>query len=163
MSGTRGRSGGHNKLPKVVRLLHGTSRPSRENAAEPILKPGLPRPPSWLSAEGRREYRRLAKLLPENIAARSDGEALALAACALVEYRDADVVIRDEGVMLTRTTRHGTSSYRHPALSIRADAFKRYRDCLRGFGLDPQSRDGVSAVPVQVATDPAEKYFTESS
>lgn len=159
MAGVRGRSGGSNRLPTAIKEARGTLRKSRLRSDEPVLSLTLPSPPEWLSESGRLAYARLGqRVLLARVVTEVDGDALALAVSALEEMLAADEIVRRDGAVLERTTETGSSFYRHPAVMIRADAWRRYRDALRAFGLDPQSRAGVSAIPEKEASSAA-GYF----
>lgn len=158
MAGVKGRSGGHNRLPTRLKARRGTLRKSRLNPKEPRLEVFLPAPPPWLSPRACDFYARLGAIAEiAAVVTRADGDALGLAAAALEELVEADEIIRKEGAVLTRTTENGEVHYRHPAAIQRADAWRRYRDALRAFGLDPQSRAGVSAI--LASDDPLEKRY----
>jgi P27 family predicted phage terminase small subunit len=156
----RGRSGGWNRLPRSVKAARGTLRKGRLNALEPQLPAHVPTPPRWLSPEGRRLFRRLGRLIaPLRVCTQPDGEMLALGAAALEEFLAADQTIRAEGTVLTRVTRYGKSCYAHPSIQVRRDAWRRYREALRSFGADPQSRQGVASIPPSDGDSKADSYF----
>ena len=155
----KGRSGGQNRLPTRLKRLRGTLRKSRLNPKEPRLKLFLPNPPPWLSGRARDYYARLGAIAEiAAVITKADGDALGLAAIALEELVEADAIIRQEGAVLRRTTANGEVMYRHPATTQRADAWRRFRDALRAFGLDPQSRSGVAAL-VGDNLGPESRYF----
>jgi P27 family predicted phage terminase small subunit len=81
------------------------------------------------------------------VLADTDAPTLALACAALAEYQQADAMVVAEGITLTRTDATGQKVVvRHPAVAIRADAWRRARDALRAFGLSPADRDRVAQV-----------------
>lgn len=160
MSGVRGRSGGHNRLPTSSKRTRGTLRKCRLQQHEPQPEVFLPDAPKWLSRRARKFYAQLGAITElARVVTRADGEALALAASALDELVQAEKTIRKEGAILTRTTENGVSHYRHPAAVLRESAWRRYRDALRAFGLDPQSRGTVSAISPSETASGEGKYF----
>lgn len=148
------------RKPTQLKVLEGTARADRLKAGEPKPAPGLPRAPAWLPAAARSHYRRLARLVAIlKVGARTDGEQLGAAACALLEYLEHDAVIRAEGLMLSRSTERGELRFRHPLLSARADAWRRYVAALEAFGLNPRARGNVEALEQPEAPEGAARYF----
>jgi P27 family predicted phage terminase small subunit len=164
MSGKKGMStGGHNKLPTAIKELKGTLKPSRQRAAR--MKPplGVPRPEKWLKGLGRQHYATLAKLVaPLKVCALCDGPMLSMTAAALAEYDEAAAIVERDGQDLRRETENGVTFYAHPATRIAADAWRRVREGLRSFGLDPQSRDSVAVIDDTTATDPNADFFNDT-
>lgn len=160
MSGVKGRSGGRNRLPTYIKDGRGTNRRDRSRPNEPKPKVCLPPTPVWLSDEAKVIYARLGRTVVRmRVCTEADGEALALAAVALEDWQEADRRIREDGMILTRSTEHGQVLYRNPAGIVKERAWRNYRDALRSFGLDPQSRAGVAAVTDDDEMDAAEHYF----
>ncbi|HEY4370274.1 MAG TPA: phage terminase small subunit P27 family [Steroidobacteraceae bacterium] len=156
MAGTKGRSGGQNRIPDEIKARKGTLKPSRTNSKAPRPAVKLAAPPRWLTERATSIYRRLGLALLElRVIGSSDGEALALAAHAGDEFLQADELVQRDGITLTR----GSTIYKNPAVSIRESAWKRYRDALRSFGMDPQSRDGVRTIDESDTGDPTARYF----
>lgn len=155
MAGAKGRSGGQNRLPDKLKLLKGTLKQSRINPKAPAPSVKLADPPQWLTQRGLDIYLRLGRaLLTLRVIGSCDADALALAAHACDEFLQADEQVKRDGLTLTR----GTTTYKNPAVVIRESAWKRYRDALRSFGMDPQSRDSVRTIDEPEA-DPTGKYF----
>lgn len=153
MAGVKGRSGGHNRLPTAMKELTGTLKPGRANTREPQVTYGLADAPLWLSDECREHYDRLGALaLEAGVVSTVDGEALALTAKALREYLQACVEVDAQGLIVSESQvdKDGKElrikSRLNPAATARADAWRRYREGLRMFGLDPQSRGSVMAI-----------------
>jgi P27 family predicted phage terminase small subunit len=159
MSGVKGqRSGGHNRLPTILKRTKGTEKPSRVNPDEPQPTAGDSTPPDWLSAEELIVYHRLEiKARKMNVMSEVDGDALALAAAALVEYRQAKAVIKKHGMLIKRETKFGTSLVGNPACTVAAGAWRRYQSGLKSFGMDPQARGTVSTLPAK--DDDPTSYF----
>ena len=148
MAGAKGRSGGHNRLPTSIKETKGTIKESRRKPNEPKPTPGIPLPPKWLSPEEIEAYNDLAvDVKAINTCSLQDGKALALAASAFVDWRTACKKVRREGITILRETKTGQTTIANPACTVRAESWRRYQSGLRAFGLDPQSRGGVSALP----------------
>jgi P27 family predicted phage terminase small subunit len=160
MSGTKGHSGGRNRLSTAEKKRRGTLRKVRQALREPRYTVGLPTPPGHLTARARAFYLRVgARLVANRVLTEGDGERLALLAHSHDEFLAADELVRDEGMVLKRRTEDGDeTSYRHPACIVRDGAWRRYVDGLRAFGLDPQSRGGVSVIDDE-KEDPEAQYF----
>jgi P27 family predicted phage terminase small subunit len=169
MSGAKGRSGGHNRLPTAIKLAQGTLRKDRvKRRAALASKPGadpaprrLPKAPVWLPDSARPYYRKLgAHALQMNVIDATHAEALAVTAMALAEFVDADELVRREGMVINQETAAGhVVKVRHPACLIRDGAWRRVRDGLRAFGLTPADADHVREVPDRRESAEA-KYFT---
>lgn len=160
MSGAKGRSGGHNKLPTELKSVRGTEKPSRVRVDEPTPTAGLPTPPPYLTMQELEEYHRLGLIIQThlNVTTLADGDSLALAACALVEYINARKDIEEKGRLIelptitvretkrVKTTRTTLDYMKNPMISTAENAWVRFRNALRSFGMDPQSRSSVSVV-----------------
>jgi P27 family predicted phage terminase small subunit len=87
-----------------------------------------------------------------------DGDSLALAAVAIEEFAAADELVRSEGLILTRPA---GGKYKHPAVAVRADAWRRVQSGLRSFGLDPVARASVTAIEPDESDAVAARYFSD--
>ena len=142
MPGTVGRSGGHNRRGASRKQLHGTARPDRED--EPTFTPGRPERPAWLTDEvAIAAWERVCGLLEaRGTLSAGDADAVLLVAVAEAEYRRADALIEAEGLVVGGAA--------HPAVRIRADAWKRWSAALSRLGLDPVTRSRVEpAAPLK--------------
>jgi P27 family predicted phage terminase small subunit len=149
MSGVKGRTGIHNRLPTAMKELQGTLKPSRASVREPRVTFGLPGPPRWLkSADALEHFEAIGQMaLEAGVISTVDSNALAIAATALCEYIEACADVEANGLLLSETTKDGHERTRlNPAASVRSDAWRRFREGLRMFGLDPQSRGSVVAI-----------------
>jgi P27 family predicted phage terminase small subunit len=149
MSGVKGRSGGQNRLPNAVKELQGTLDSRRQNVREPRVTFGMPKPPRWLKSEKALEhFQAIGEVAVEaGVISTVDGNALAMAAAALCEYIAACEDVDANGLLMSESTKEGNGRTRlNPAASVRSDAWRRFREGLRMFGLDPQSRGSVVAI-----------------
>lgn len=160
--------------PTELKLVRGTQRADRANAAEPkpaVLEVGT-KPPSWLKGPRRRRaWAELAELLRgQHLLTVMDTAALAMLVDAYGDYLEASDLINGQACSdcgrpmtsrtkcasgdhnagqryYTTTTREGSLMIRpHPAMAVRQDAWKRLALMLSRFGMDPSSRTKVTAV-----------------
>ncbi len=90
----------------------------------------------------------------------ADLDALRLLCLAHAEFAEADAIIGREGLTYASSTDSGGTILRpHPAVAIRADAWRRCRAMLVEFGLTPAARGKVSAISEAEGADPAAAYF----
>jgi P27 family predicted phage terminase small subunit len=121
----------------------------RMNSDEPAIVVHAPPPPDWLSERAREFYLSLSRDAERlGVMSDSDGQALALTAHAADEFLVADEQVTKYGLLIKRTHLDGiVTAHLNPAVRARQDAWRRYSVGLRSFGLDPQSRATVRAVP----------------
>lgn len=145
------------RVPSALKVVRGTDRPDRRNAHEPRPRAAdtSARPPAWLklSPLARRAWADIAPILREmTVLSEADRIALALLCDTLAEYVEAKRLVDAEGAVYW--TKGKTVMQRtHPAVAIRADAWRRARLMLSEFGLTPAARPRVSGIPDDEATD----------
>jgi P27 family predicted phage terminase small subunit len=105
----------------------------------------IPAPPKWLEGEGRKEYRRVARLLVD-LRVLTEADAVALAAYAQQYQRwvDAEEQVRKLGMLIKSP--NGFPIY-NPYLSIANQALKTMRQFMQDFGMTPASRSRIEAQP----------------
>jgi len=97
-----------------------------------------PPAPTWLSADAKREWRRVLPILVERrILTTADLGSLENYCVAIGQVREMERVLQSEGH--TYTTDNGAIK-RHPATAIQADAMTRARLLAAELGLTPVSR-----------------------
>ena len=113
-------------------------------APSPVLD--VPRPPAWLSRDGKAEWKRVAPLLIHERRTLDVGDMATLAAycTAAGEVAEASRVIAVEGMLYAGAS----GPKRHPAVAIRAEAMKQVRQLAGELGLTPVSR---SRAPMRAA------------
>jgi P27 family predicted phage terminase small subunit len=123
--------------------MSNTERKTRE-AAEARLRTGSDKvkPPSWLTREAKREFRRLAKMLLDvELVTNLDVDLLAMFANTLVCYREMDAEIREQGLMATYTNKAGAeNTIPNPLLSHRKQLGDQLRMLAAEFGFTPSAR-----------------------
>jgi P27 family predicted phage terminase small subunit len=148
--------------PKPTRLkaLEGTLRSDRRNPNEPETKPAIPRCPTHLGSEAKREWRRLAPQLARlGLLSKIDREALALFCQAWARWVEAEEALKRYGVMVKSPNGFPMQS---PYLAVANKAMEQMRALLAEFGMSPSSRTRVHATPQIDEDDPMEQLLRES-
>lgn len=149
---------GRPKTPTNILLLNGADKkdPARfkgRNPPEPTK--GIPKPPRWLSKNGKKAFRELAKITDGmNVLTLADSSSLAMICDAYSDYLDAKEIIDSEGMIYDFTNRDGqTMKKMNPAASIKADAWRRVMIGLGQFGLSPSAREKIN-IPKALTKNP---------
>lgn len=142
MSGQKGRSGGHNRKPTVLKELAGTLKPGRVNHEEPDL-PALaqaPRCPVHLKGEVRKTWQKVGRLLAKmGVLTEADLHALEAYCVIFARWQDAEANLITYGVMLSDAGKLFPSPY----LRVAEDCLKQMRAWMTEFGITPSSRSRV--------------------
>jgi P27 family predicted phage terminase small subunit len=118
-----------------------TGKALPKNEPQPSIE--IPPPPSFLSNIGKREYRRVAKILkPLGVITELDSTMLAAYADAFSTWADAVDKIKSEGYMLTG--KNG-NFYQNPYVGMKNQAMEKVIKIAAEFGMTPSSRSRVSA------------------
>ena len=149
-------SRGAKPKPTRLKVLAGTQRADRMNKNEPNPKVEIPRCPSHLSDEAKREWRRVAKdLAVVGLLTRIDRAALAAYCQAWGRWVEAEEALRKHGVMVKSPNGYPMQS---PYLAVANKAMEQMRALLAEFGMSPSSRTRVHAEPV-LEDDPFEEFL----
>jgi len=136
--------------PTVLKALEGTYRPDRAVPNEPEPALGAPPCPPHLSGAGKVAWEFFVEeLLQLGVLAVRDGPALEMLCSAYAEFAQANEIVEREGLTFRGTTKSGEMLLPHPAVRIRADAWRRVHRMLVEFGLTPSARTRVSALVPQ--------------
>ena len=136
---------GARPLPTRLKVVRGTLRKGRTNMHEPALPIEIPRCPAHLSAEAKREWKRIsADLVGYGLLTRIDRAALALYCEAWGRWVEAEQALRKFGVMIKAPSGFPMQS---PYLAIANKAMEQMRAMLCEFGMSPSSRTRVHATP----------------
>lgn len=131
--------------PTALKELAGNPGKRPLNRLEPKPKVEIPPCPSWLTAAGKREYKRLAKLLVElRVITEADRLALGALTYQFSKWLEAEAMVSVEGRVLTSEK---GGMYLNPWEGIANSAFKNMTVLLREFGLTPASRSRIEAQP----------------
>ena len=145
---------GARPLPTKLKVVRGTLRKGRTNAHEPALPVEIPRCPAHLSAEAKRERKRISVDLAScGLLTRIDRAALALYCESWGRWVAAEEALRAYGVMIKAPSGFPMQS---PYLAIANKAFEQMRAMLGEFGMSPSSRTRVHAAAVVDEDDPLE-------
>ena len=144
MSGVKGRSGGHNRLPTVVKALAGTLKPSRVNPDEPVI-PALteiPKAPSYLSAMAKRFWTRTAGVLVEmGVLTEADLPGLEAYCSVYARWRDAEAHLKKSTTIMGGAT--GTVEMLSVYSRVSRECLKEMKSWMVEFGLTPSSRSRI--------------------
>lgn len=136
---------GRPRKPTALKILTGNPGRRPLNQSEPQPDGTAPKCPSWLDAEGKRTWKRLAPELHRlGLLTCVDGEALACLCQAWSELKQATETLKAEGRYVTLVT-GGRQS--HPAVSQQRTAMRTIKDFCSLFGLDPSSRSRLHVQP----------------
>jgi P27 family predicted phage terminase small subunit len=145
MGGVKGR-GGRRPKPNVVKLI--TGNPGRRPLLEkhtPQPKPTMPRCPSHLDAEAKREWKLVApQLYGLGLLTEIDRDALAVYCSCYSQWVMAERYLQEHG--LTIVTPQGIERA-SPWVKIALDAQRLMFDVAREFGMTPPSRARIRVEP----------------
>jgi P27 family predicted phage terminase small subunit len=134
----------------VLKLLQGNpgKRPIRH---EPKPRLEMPRCPSHLDAEARREWRRVApELHALGLLTAIDGDALAVYCTAWSQWVEAEKHLEEDGLVISVNGVERPS----PWLRIANQAQRLVLDMAREFGMTPISRGRITVIAPPAAADP---------
>lgn len=126
--------------PTKLKLLHGETRPSQINSAEPQPSPGVPERPEWLDDDAKEMWDLVVgELEPTGVLCRVDGPALAILCESLVHHRQAAERVDREGTLVLG--RQGL--VKHPAMQVARDQALVARAFMQEFGMTPSARSQI--------------------
>jgi P27 family predicted phage terminase small subunit len=107
------------------------------------------------------EWNRLCdSALNAEVLTKQDRSIVELAALAYAEYMDAIDEVKKYGTTYETTNQNGDRLIKaNPAVTIRADAWRRYRAAICELGFSPAARAKVSTTDPGEDESPGEKYF----
>ena len=160
MSGIKGRSGGHNRLPTIVKEMNGTLKPSRVNSNEPVIVAltEAPKAPSYLPEMAKRAWRRTAATLV-GMAVLTEADLVGLEAyCTLyAHWRKAERQLKGS---LTITGTSGVIMI-SPYQKISRECLKEMKAWMQEFGLTPSSRSSIQVDKPAAPEDDTEDWFND--
>jgi P27 family predicted phage terminase small subunit len=146
-------------------LTGGKYRDRSKPPAESKHSADVPRMPSYLSPDARREWKRLLPLLIERGSLTAgDAQGLSLHCETFARWVKCQKQINEEGLMQTVTVldKHGdkvTRTKPHPCLKIAQDCERSLRVSLASMGLTPQSREKI--IPAKQVEEKTESILTQ--
>ena len=145
---------GPKPTPTPILKLRGNTKQVRQRAGEPQPRLGRPTCPAWLSAGGKKEWRRITQQLEElRLLAAIDRAALSAYCQSVAEMELSTAMLEKEGRVIEHRSydkqgRVATSIQRaHPACALQAAAFRNIKQFLAEFGLSPSARTRINAPP----------------
>jgi P27 family predicted phage terminase small subunit len=130
------------RLPTNLKLLKGTYQPCRGNTNEPQPEAARPPCPSFLSQEGKKEWRRVSKeLFVLGLLSNLDRAALAAYCQAYGRWIEAERALTREGLMVMSPNGFQQPN---PWLSIASKALDQLRAFAADFGMSPVARSKVT-------------------
>lgn len=156
---------GPQPIPSMVKMSRGTWRADRAASNEPIAT-GKPTCPSWLSPDGKREYRRIVRLLSDmGVIGQIDANVLTRYAATWVRWRQAVQAIQTQGDIVPIISADGneTGRMQNPHTSI-ARQLSEQLDRLEGsLGMNPSARSRISvAMPPQKPAEQDKSRFFDA-
>lgn len=136
-------SGGRNKKPSALHVLHGVPGKRKLNNREPVYPDdGILEPPAFLSDYAKQEWLRIAPILrTQRVLTSADRAALAGYCESFALFTRSTIALQAEGDTV-RSKRGKPTANTH--IRIQMQALDRMHRYLRSFGLDPQSRAGIT-------------------
>lgn len=165
-------SGGHNRKPRELKVIHGTFRKDRnpEHEPEPQKVFEVPKPPNWLNSYGKSRWRELAaELVETGLLTVVDLPALEMTCDIYGQYRDLhDAIYKpidpETGKSSKRSLAEymaGANSQTIPEYTAMRNLLTAYKSYLAEFGLTPVSRNRVNIPKPERAEDPMEALLNE--
>lgn len=144
---------GRKSKPDHLKLVSGTLRPDRVNAAAPKPSEDLPASPDWLSGRAATIFDDLVSIIgPMGIGSSTDTAMLAILASRLEEVEICTAIIEDGGRTFVSNVSYDDEGRMesqqikgHPVVAQRSEAMRHAQSLLAEFGLSPAARSKVSA------------------
>jgi P27 family predicted phage terminase small subunit len=141
---------GRNAKPIHLHLLEGNKNRLTKKEIEQRLevekrlqpKKDKIKPPSWLDATAKKEFKRIASELVElDLLTNVDVNALAAYCDAYSNYIECTKIIQEEGLMVEYTNKAAeTNKVPHPLLTKKKQLFEQMKAIASEFGLTPAAR-----------------------
>ena len=155
---------GRKPLPSYLKVVKGTARKHRINAAEPKLQPNLPSPPPHLSDEAKVEWGRVSQdLYDAGLLTKIDRAILAAYCAAYGRWQMAETALQE--MRVPGNLLSGLVSYTkndqpivNPVVGIANKAMADMARYATDLGMTPSSRSRVTPKPPIGEEDPSEKY-----
>lgn len=113
----------------------------------------IPKPPSWLDKDAKREYRRIVDALADlDLLKATDVGVVASYSQAFSRWVAAEKMVAAEGIVRKVVGSQGQEKWvKHPALLVSSDAQKQMLRAGSLIGLNPVDRSRINASPKQLA------------
>lgn len=161
---------GRRPKPTALKVLQGNPGKRPLNKGEPKPTPKAPGCPTWLSLEGKAEWRRVVPELDRiGMLTRVDRAALAVYCSEWAKYVEAQRKVQEDGLVLLKHERVATGDggeliiyvmpTKNPAVLIARDTAIQVRALAVEFGLTPAARAKID-LPEADAADPLAGIFS---
>ena len=101
--------------------------------------------PMALDDDGMTVFRVIAMAIPDNQLSTVDGYTIEIASDAIARLMEASRAIKDQGMVLTRTTSQGTTEVQNPNIAIYAKYAEIAKRYLVELGCTPSARAKIAA------------------
>jgi len=148
---------GRKPLPTHLKVVKGTARPHRLNAAEPKPLVSVPEAPDYLDDRARARFVRLSQLLAAHgIMTELDAAALARYCVVWCRWLDAEQEVKARGPVVKT---QGGNVIQNPFLSIANRCLSQIAQIESEFGMTPSSRSRIRAESGLKTVDPFESFL----
>ena len=136
------------RKPTQLKAIQGTLKAERINHREPQPEKREAIAPGWLNEEGKTAFIELSKIVRDmDVLTSADNSSLSMVCDAFSDYLEAGRVVDRIGITYTATNRDGEELIKaNPAVSMKADAWRRVMIGFSKFGLDPSGRASLKTV-----------------
>lgn len=148
--------------PSAIKRARGNPGKRKLNEREPQVTVAAPTMPDDLSEVARAEARRLiAEAMTLRVLTRTDRGVILAAALAFEDWFDSRAAVLKRGRLIRERNAGGKLITKaNPAVSMVADAWRRYVSALCQLGLTPAMRQRVAALETpDPSEDPASRYM----
>lgn len=151
--------------PKPTKLKVLTGNPGKRplNKKEPEPKPAQKlRCPSWMPADGKREWRRIVPELERlDLLKVLDVASLEMCCKAYATWLEHERIIEEEDSIMVVYNKDGQPTYKqqHPAVSIAKSACETYRKFVAEFGLTPSARSRLQIKEPENGENDDKRFF----
>ena len=140
---------GRKPKPDILKILQGTARKDRMNKKGPKVELRIPKCPSFLYGEGKKEWDRASKILFDlGLLTDLDMAALAGFCSCYHHWVEVEKLITKEGMVISVIDSQGRKQLRpSPYLKIADKFMALLKSFLVEFGMSPSSRTRVNVEP----------------
>lgn len=149
-------------MPTALKVLHGETRPSRINRAEPKPRARLPIMPKGLAKRPAQVWRRVVRdYAHTGVLTAVDADALRAYCEAVARYEQAAGMLEESGPLI-RGARRG-ELVKNPLHQIVRDNADLMRQYARELGFTPAARTGLKVEAEEGSADPLDAWENTGS
>jgi len=148
---------GRKTIPTNLKILRVNPGKRKLNENEPDPSLSIPKFPSHLSAEAKKEWERISKeLFKLGLLSEIDRASL-VAYCVLwARWIESERKVKRQGIMLK--SKDGKYAYQNPYLSVANKALVQMKSHLIEFGMTPSSRSRISIAGGEEEENPFDQF-----